>query len=106
MPRGKKKDQKPQPPHPDYENLALTDTEEEIKKYKTMISEKNSYRLQVKGEKKEANGAFNEQLKEIEEDLEFFDGVLKALKDRKRRLEVAANGPAEVQTMVVPVPPA
>lgn len=74
---------------PEYEKFSLEETEQKIEETEKLISDKTKVRLQVKEAKKDANAAFNEQLKELEEDLEHYSGVRDALKDHQKRLFAA-----------------
>lgn len=71
------------------ENLTLEETEQEIEKTEKTIADKNKWRLQTKDAKKEAMGAYNDQLKEIDEDLEHYSGLRDRLKDHQKRLLTA-----------------
>lgn len=73
----------------DYEKLSIEETEQQIEDTEKIIADKTKWRLQTKEAKKEAMGAYNEQLKEIEEDLDHYSGVRDCLKDHQKRLFAA-----------------
>ena len=71
------------------ENLSVDDVEMKIEETEKFISDKTKIRLSVKEDKKASNAAYNEQLKELEQDLEHYSGVRDKLKDHQKRLFAA-----------------
>jgi hypothetical protein len=71
----------------DYEKFkSVEDVETEISKHKDTVIRKVRQQINIKDEKKEANAAYNEQLKEVEEEIDNEIKTLDALNDRKRVL--------------------
>lgn len=71
----------------DYEKFkSVEDVETEIAKHKDTVIRKVRQQINIKDEKKEANAAYNEQLKEVEEEIDNEIKTLDALNDRKRVL--------------------
>jgi len=64
----------------------VEEVEVEVIKHKDTVTRKVRQQLNIKDEKKTANAAYNEQLKEIEEEIDFEIKTLDALNDRKRVL--------------------
>ena len=64
----------------------VEDVETEVVKHKDIVIRKVRQQLSIKEEKKTANGAYNEQLAEIAEDIDHEIKTLDALHDRKKVL--------------------
>lgn len=80
---------------PDYESFVSTDeVDKEIENTKNEICRKAKQMFQTKETKKEAVAAFNEQLKELNEEIDHNLGVLDELVTRKRVIESSADLPA------------
>jgi hypothetical protein len=71
----------------DYEKFkTVASVEEEIIKHKDIVIRKVRQQINIKDEKKTANAAYNEQLKEVEEEIDHEIKVLDALNSRQRAL--------------------
>ncbi len=71
----------------DTEKFTTTkDAENALESHKDTLCRKVKQQLQVKDAKKEAMGAYNEQLKELNEEIDHEIGVLDSLTDRVRVL--------------------
>lgn len=84
MPKKKKAGKEYEPV--ECESLSIDEVEQKIEETEKFISDKTKIRLSVKEDKKASNAAFNEQLKELEQDLEHYSGVRDKLKDHQKRL--------------------
>jgi hypothetical protein len=70
---------------PDYESLnTIEECDELLVDHKNKLVGKDITQERIKAEKKDYNGAINEQLKELQEEREHEIGVIGALEDRKR----------------------
>jgi hypothetical protein len=77
---------------PDYESLTtIEECDEHLVKHKDYLVGKDITESQIKNDKKDYNGAINEQLKELKEEREHEMGVIGALNDRKRALNAGAK---------------
>jgi hypothetical protein len=71
----------------DYEKFKTVDAvDDEVRIHKDIVCRKVRQHINIKDEKKTAVGAYNEQLKEIEEELDHEIKTLDALNDRRRAL--------------------
>lgn len=73
---------------PDYEAFKdVQEIDEEIAKTKDLVCRKSKMLYQTRDAKKEAVGAYNEQLKELDEEIDHSLGVLDELNNRRKVLE-------------------
>lgn len=78
---------------PDYEAIvSIDEVEIEIQKCKDIICKKVKLRGQIKDNKKDAMKAYNDELKEVEEDLDFNVACIDEL-NRHKKLLAAGHVP-------------
>jgi hypothetical protein len=74
--------------HPDYSKIkTVEDAEKLIEEHKGTLYRKTKIQGQIKGDKKESNKAYNEQLKELSEEIDFEVGVIDQAYARIKELE-------------------
>jgi len=89
-----KKNDKGEREKPDYDSFkTLQAIDDEIAKTKTEVCRKTKQLFQTKEAKKEAMGAYNEQIKEMTEEVDHNLGVLDELNTRRRVIEKGGSTP-------------
>jgi hypothetical protein len=93
---------------PDYEQASsATEVEERIAQTKDTVCRKVKMQLSIKEAKKEADAAYNEQLKELAEEIDHEIGVLDGWKSRLAQVEAGipqASVAAQPQASTINMP--